>query len=743
MERHVHRGAVAILAALVLFVLSLGSAAPSADAARAPGGARLALALAPLPPGTETLTGSETKGAFGLSVALSADGNTALVGAPREGAVWAFTRSGSTWGQGSELTGEEQGGGPEARCEEEPGEEPGECGFGRSVALSANGDFALVGAPYERGRQGGAWVFTRSGSTWTRKGQELAAGDEIGEAHFGRSVALSASGDTALVGAPGENTYKGAAWAFTRSGSTWSSGEELTHNGEGSSHFGRSVALSASGETALIGAPGIHKYSGAAWLFTRSGAGWKAQQELLGHEEARAHFGVSVALSGDGDTALVGARGGRESTGAAWAFTQSGGSWSLPGEELVGGEVGGQFGYSVALSGDGDTAAIGGPRENGRAGGAWTFIRSGGVWTDPGTPLVDSGAIGHDRFGAGVALSADGTSTLVGGPYEGHKVGKAWVFQGSPSVPPPTVTRVMPSSGPAGGGTTVTIEGTGFVAGAKVEIGAEAGSVDVVSETEITAQTAATAPGEHEVLVIDSNGDSTGGPKYTYLPPPVTPTGTGNGNGGSGNGGTGGTGGNTIAHSGVLASKVTLPPPILGLTGNLAPISGKVLVKLPGSSGFVPLAGIRQVPFGTIIDATHGKVQVTTVSSSGQLQTIVFSAGEFKLTQQRNGLVVATLIGGNFSVCPTKRERSHLARVSSSHASGKHVVRKLWAEGHGKYETKGNYASGAVQGTRWLTEDLCEGTLIRVATDRVLVTNLVKHRHFSVRAGHKYLAKAP
>jgi hypothetical protein len=133
---------------------------------------------------------------------------------------------------------------------------------------------------------------------------------------------------------------------------------------------------------------------------------------------------------------------------------------------------------------------------------------------------------------------------------------------------------------------------------------------------------------------------------------------------------------------------------------------------------------------------------VTTITPSGHIQTIVFFAGKFKLTQQRNGLVVATLFGGNFSGCPTKRERSHLASVSSSHASGKHVVRKLWAEGHGKYETKGNYASGAVQGTRWLTEDLCEGTLIRVATDRVLVTNLVNHRHFSVKAGHKYLAKA-
>jgi hypothetical protein len=61
--------------------------------------------------------------------------------------------------------------------------------------------------------------------------------------------------------------------------------------------------------------------------------------------------------------------------------------------------------------------------------------------------------------------------------------------------------------------------------------------------------------------------------------------------------------------------------------------------------------------------------------------------------------------------------------------------------GHGSYSTKGNYAAGAVLGTRWLTEDLCEGTLIHVVTDRVAVTSFVNHRHLTVTAGHSYLAK--
>ncbi len=199
-----------------------------------------------------------------------------------------------------------------------------------------------------------------------------------------------------------------------------------------------------------------------------------------------------------------------------------------------------------------------------------------------------------------------------------------------------------------------------------------------------------------------------------------------------------------IPISGVLGSHAAaLPAPKLAVTGNLAPVSGSVLVKLPGSSTFVALTAVRQIPFGTIVDATHGKVTVTTQGPHGVIQTITYSEGEFKLTQGSNGLVVATLVSGDFSVCPTARERSHLARASSKHASGKHVVRKLWSEGHGSYSTKGNYAAAAVLGTRWLTEDLCGGTLIHVATDRVTVTNLVNHRHVTVKAGHSYLAKAP
>jgi hypothetical protein len=276
------------------------------------------------------------------------------------------------------------------------------------------------------------------------------------------------------------------------------------------------------------------------------------------------------------------------------------------------------------------------------------------------------------------------------------------------------------------------------VTGAKVKLGSEATSVNVVSETEITATTAATAPGSDEVVVSDERGTSTGGPSYTYVASSNTKTNTPEEPGEEPEPFSEAGGGEVLA-----SVAVVLPAPKLGVTGNVVPAGGVVLVKLPGSSTFVALTTARQLPFGTIIDATRGRVSITTVGPNGRLQTIVLYQGEFKLTQARNGVVTATLAGGDFSVCPTGQERSHSARARVSRASRKHTVRKLWAEGHGSYSTKGNYAAGAVLGTRWLTVDMCGGTLIRVSSDRVAVTNLVNHRRVTVKAGHSYLAKAP
>jgi phosphodiesterase/alkaline phosphatase D-like protein len=401
--------------------------------------ARYPLQIDPLIQQGSKLTGGEELGTaeFGVTVALSADGNTALVGGPGDnggaGAVWAFTRSGSSWSQqGPKLTG---------------GEEVGTGQFGYTSALSADGNTALIGGGRDNTSVGAAWVFTRSGSTWTQQGPKLTGAGEVGEGHFGCcGVALSGDGNTALIGGYGDNGLVGAAWVFTRSGSTWTQqGAKLTGGGEaGKAHFGFAVSLSGEGSTALIGGGADNTGVGAAWVFTRSGSSWTQQgAKLTGGEEAGAgQLGYTAALSADGNTALIGGGSDNARAGAAWVFTRSGPTWSQQGPKLTGGEeVGeGHFGCcGVALSGDGNTALIGGYGDNGSAGAAWTFTRLGTAWTQLGGKLTGGGEVGEGGFGSSVALSAHARSALIGGYTDHAGAGAAWSFE-TTSHPPAVVT---------------------------------------------------------------------------------------------------------------------------------------------------------------------------------------------------------------------------------------------------------------------------------------------------------------
>jgi len=306
--------------------------------------------------------------------------------------------------------------------------------FGRSVALSSDGSTALIGGPHAGGEAGAAWVFTRSGSTWTQQMMLTGAGEEIGAGHFGNSVALSADGNTAVIGALTDDNGLGAVWVFTRSGATWTPQAKLTGGGEsGAGRFGASVALSADGETVVVGAPYDDRDLGAIWVFTRSGSTWTQQGEkLTGTEEAgEGELGRGVALSADGDTAMAGGPHDGGDVGAAWVFSRSGSTWTQQGGKLTGGEEAGEalFGRDLALSENGDTALVGGPHDNGKIGAAWVFTRSGSTWTPHGEKLVaSSGEVGAGELGASVAISADGETALTGGPRDEGYAGAAWVF---------------------------------------------------------------------------------------------------------------------------------------------------------------------------------------------------------------------------------------------------------------------------------------------------------------------------
>jgi hypothetical protein len=309
----------------------------------------------------------------GQSVALSADGNTAVVGGygdnSNRGAVWVYTRSGTTWTQqGSKLVGT---GVPYPNLYVRQG---------WSVAVSADGNTIITGAYEDSLEMGAAWIFVRTGQTWAQQGHKLVGTGAVGFAAQGYSVAISADGNTAIVGGYGDNSVTGACWVYTRSGNVWTQqGSKLVGTGGvGVSSFGQgpeqgySVALSADGNTAIIGAPNDSlsnsSYEGAVWIFIRSGGVWTQQGPKIAGT-GYPQLGISVTLSADGNTALV------EGTGAVWIYNRSGSIWNQSGPDLVGSGTGlGTTHSLVAVSSDGTTAILGQIGSNNPSGAAWIFV---------------------------------------------------------------------------------------------------------------------------------------------------------------------------------------------------------------------------------------------------------------------------------------------------------------------------------------------------------------------------------
>jgi CARDB/Carboxypeptidase regulatory-like domain len=387
----------------------------------------------------------------GRSVAISADGNTAIVGGDADnggaGAAWIWTRSGGVWSQGPKLVGS--------------GAVVSTFGSGQGcgVALSADGNTAMVGGWNDTG----TWVFTRSGNIWMQQGTKLVPSGVpgFGFAGQGSSVALSADGNTAIIGGPLNNAMShgdSGAWVWTRSGGVWTQqGPILVGSGSvGDAQQGSSVSISADGNTAIIGGPADNNYVGAAWVWTRSGGVWTQQgPKLVGlgavggtnGGNGTAVQGSSVSISADGNTAIVGGpQDGllpSDNTGAVWVWTRSGGVWSQQGTKLVGSggvNAATEQGMSVSISADGNKAIVGGVSGNSHTATALVWTRSGGVWSQEGTKLVGSDAVGSGNSqppGVSVCLSADDHTAIIGGYYDNNSAGAAWVFAANePTISP-------------------------------------------------------------------------------------------------------------------------------------------------------------------------------------------------------------------------------------------------------------------------------------------------------------------
>ncbi len=418
------------------------AAAPAAAQVPAPtGGHRAERAAGTTYPGLLVPSGESGAGLFGASVAISSSGGVIVVGAPRDsegrGAVWVFGRTGaSSWRQLERLRGRgERGAG----------------GFGSSVAVSADGSTILVGAPSD-GSSGAAYVFVRPGRSWLQQGPKLLPTGERPSASFdsipatggdfGAAVALSASGDQALIGAPFDRCEAcGAVFSFVRAASVWAQqgtkfapaapvapAGAVAGVGVAASYgsgFGSSIALSADGTIALVGdpaaPPAAHgEAAGGAWIFQNSGAGWLQAAGPFSAAGNLGGWGSTVGLSSAGTVATVGDR-----VGIGIEYTRQPSGWGGQGAVLPSG-LG--FGTAVtALAGDGQVFLIAGA---GASLPAELLVARGTRWTlvpravaVPSTGTVQS-----------AALSADGTVAVLGSPTANGFAGAVAVDSFNPSA---------------------------------------------------------------------------------------------------------------------------------------------------------------------------------------------------------------------------------------------------------------------------------------------------------------------
>jgi hypothetical protein len=275
---------------------------------------------------------------FGISVSVS--GGYAIVGASYDddsgtdsGSAYIFTPNDvdpNNWDQIAKLTASDGADGD---------------WFGNSVSIS--GDYAIVGAYGDDGYTGSAYIFFYNGTNWSQQDKLLASDGAVGD-WFGNSVSIS--GDYAVVGAYGDDGYTGSAYIFERSGTSWSEQAKLTaSDGAASDRFGTSVSVS--GDYAIIGADSDN----SAYIFERSGTNWSEQAKLLPSDGAADDFfGCSVSVSGD--YAVVGAWGDDDNgtdSGSAYIFKRDGTNWTE--QAKLGASDGAAddwFGWSVSISGD-------------------------------------------------------------------------------------------------------------------------------------------------------------------------------------------------------------------------------------------------------------------------------------------------------------------------------------------------------------------------------------------------------
>jgi hypothetical protein len=382
-----------------------------------------------------TASDAQDSDQFGWDIDIDDEGEYIIVGAPQEdttasnaGSAYIFTRSGSTWTQQQKIQGSTVGSGDQ---------------FGYGVAINADATYAAVGAIYDDDQatnSGAAYVFTRSGSTWTQQAKlmDIYTSTNKSSDKFGAPLAFSKDGSRLVIGAwyyndSGESTSTGAVYVMRRSGSSWTREATLRPTGSGgnASRFGWDVDISEDGDRLIVGArydsSSGRTQSGAVYFFHRTNTTWTLQQKRAPTDISNTDsFGVSVAISRDGTYAIIGSIGEDQTaaqSGAAYVYYWSGTGWNEERKlKASDASLNASFGADVSINEDGTFVVIGtfDDDQGTNAGGLYVFRRTGGsdddaVWTQQ--QRVNSSDIAtNDRFGSKVSMNKYGNYVLGGAP---------------------------------------------------------------------------------------------------------------------------------------------------------------------------------------------------------------------------------------------------------------------------------------------------------------------------------------
>ena len=325
----------------------------------------------------------------------------------RQAGVHVFSRSGGGWSQIAALS-------PEAESA---------TAFG--LGLDVGGDLLAIGAPTEG--TGAAYVYRRTGAEWVLDARLIWDGADAG-ARFGQAVATN--GEEVVVGAPGARSGSGAAVMYTREGGDWTEVAVWTGAGEPErSGFGTSVDME--GGLAAVGAPGEMiallpgagepaLLPGSVHVFRHGSDGWAMESRLVPPAAGPAAMGWSVAVSGGEVFAGAPLETG---TGAVHHF-MSDGEWTLAHTiRAADAPVPAGFGMSVAASED--DVVVGAALIGGGVGGGWGFRRgASGDWSE----VAAFGPGGPFNF-YGMAVGVDGDMAVVGAPGADYFEGTGFVFR--------------------------------------------------------------------------------------------------------------------------------------------------------------------------------------------------------------------------------------------------------------------------------------------------------------------------